>query len=84
MNILSIVLRAKPEQLPAVRNRLAAMPGVDIWHDRNDGRVVFTLEDTERTSAAAAYAGLHQIDGVLNAFLIYQYCDDDPPEEARQ
>jgi periplasmic nitrate reductase NapD len=84
MNISSVVVRANPRKLEAVRTQLAALPGVEICADCNDGRVVVTIEDTPRSSTADAYASLHAIDGVINAALVYQYCDDAFPEEPEQ
>jgi len=84
MNISSVVLRAKPEKLEAVRIQLATMPGVEICADCKDGCVVLTIEDTARGSTADAYASLRDIDGVINASLVYQYCDDAFPEEPEQ
>ena len=84
MNISSIVLRAMPEKLQAVRTQLTAMPGIEICADCTDGRVVLTIEDTANSSTADAYASLHEIDGVINASIVYQYCDDAFPEEPKQ
>jgi len=84
MNISSVVLRANPQKLEAVRAQLAALPGIEICADCDDGRVVLTIEDTPRSSTADAYASLHDIDGVIDASLVYQYCDDAFPEEPEQ
>lgn len=82
MNISSVILRARLEKLASVRNGLAAMPGVEIHADGNDGRLVLTLEDGEGCAPPDIFLRLHQLDGVISASLVYQYCDDGLPQEA--
>jgi periplasmic nitrate reductase NapD len=82
MNISSVILRARPEKLPSVRNGLAAMPGVEIHADGNDGRLVLTIEDGEGYAPPDVFLKLHELDGVICASLVYQYCDDGLPQEA--
>lgn len=82
MNISSVILRARRDKLDGVRRGLAAMPGVEIHADGNDGRLVLTLEDAGSESSAEAFVKLHHMDGVLGASLIYQYSDDGLPQES--
>lgn len=81
MNISSVILRAQPEQLPGVRNGLAAIPGVEIHADGKDGRLVLTIEEGPGCAPTDVFLKLHQLDGVISASLVYQYCDDDLPQE---
>ena len=82
MNISSVILRARPDKLAGVRQSLAAMPGVEIHADGNDGRLVLTLEDSGGESSAENFVKLHCLDGVIGASLVYQYSDDGLPEES--
>lgn len=82
MNISSVILRAQPEKLPGVRDGLAAIPGVEIHADGGDGRLVLTLEDGAGYAPPDVFSKLHQLDGVISASLVYQYCDDGLPQEA--
>jgi nitrate reductase NapD len=85
MNISSVVIRTRPESLAAVRERLAALPGVELHTEAPDGRLVVTVEDTNVATAAETYLGLHNIDGVLGASLVYQYSDDGlEPQELQE
>ena len=85
MNISSVVIRTRPEQLATVRRQLAALPGVELHTETPDGRLVVTVEDTDVASAADTYVSLHNIDGVLGASLVYQYSDDGlEPERENQ
>ena len=82
MNISSVILRARPEALGGVRSSLAAMPGVEIHADGEDGRLVLTIEDGEGYAPTDIFLKLHELDGVISASLVYQYCDDGFPEES--
>ncbi len=82
MNISSVILRARTEKLAGVRNGLAMIPGVEIHADGNDGRLVLIIEDGERYAPPDIFLKLHQLDGVISASLVYQYCDDGLPQEA--
>lgn len=82
MNISSVILRAWPAKIDAVRDGLAAMPGVEIHADGNDGRLVLTIEDGEGYAPAEVFLKLHGLDGVISASLVYQYCDDGLPQES--
>ena len=84
MNISSVILRARPEKLGGVRNGLAAIPGVEIHADGNDGRLVLTIEDGEACAPPDVFRKLHELDGVISASLVYQYCDDGLPQEANK
>ena len=79
--IASVLLRVNPPRLTEVRDALALMPGLEVHAFTEDGRVVLVIEDAPGVSATDTYQGLHAIDGVLSAFLAYQYCDESPLQE---
>jgi len=79
--ISSVLLRARPGKLDCVRAALAAMPGVEIHADPEDGRLVLVVEDAPGVTAVQAYDQLQRIEGVLNASLVYQYCDESYRQE---
>jgi periplasmic nitrate reductase NapD len=82
MNISSVIVRTRPEKLGAVLDGLALIPGVEVHADPGDGRLVLTIEDREGCSTADAFVSMHQLDGVLTASLVYEYCDDDLGQES--
>ena len=82
MDISSVILRARPEKLDGVRKDLSAMPGVEIHADGDDGRLILTIEDGEGYAPPDVFLKLHQLDGVISASLVYQYCDDGLPQES--
>ena len=81
MNISSVVLHSNPRKRARVRAALAQLPGVEIHADPDDGRFILTIEDTSGSAPESIFVQLQQIDGVLNASLVYQYCDDTNPQE---
>lgn len=82
MNISGIVLRARPERAAAVRDSVAALPGVEVHAATGDGRLVLTLEDAGSASAADTFVKLHDIQGVMSVAMIYQYSDESGTQEA--
>lgn len=84
MNISSVVIRTRPEQLETVRGRVAALPGVEVHAATPEGRLVVTLEDTSVATAADTFIRLHNVDGVLGASLVYQYSDDEIGTQEKQ
>ncbi|MCU0836539.1 MAG: chaperone NapD [Chromatiaceae bacterium] len=72
MNICSLVVHARPERVPAVAERLDALPGVEV-HGRGEGRLVITVEDTAETLAADTLAAVNAVNGVISTALIYHY-----------
>lgn len=76
MNISSIVIHARPQDSPGLLGRLAELPGVDVHAALDDGRIVITVEDTPEKAPAETLMNVQNLRGVLNAALIYNYCDE--------
>jgi nitrate reductase NapD len=81
MDICGLIVWARPEMRAGVRRRLAAMSGLQIHADSDNGRFVITLEDTPGRSTAGALLELQALDGVIHAAPVYSYCDDALAEE---
>ncbi len=86
MSILGVVLRARPESLEALRQRLQGLPGLDVALDPGDGRMVLVLEDLpEAQPPVVAADRLGQIaiwPEVLGTSLVYEYSGPDSPAPA--
>jgi nitrate reductase NapD len=76
MNISSVVLRTNPRRLAGVRAALAELPGVEIQADGDNGHFVVTIEDVAGCKPEDTFVKLQQMDHVLIASLVFQYCDD--------
>ena len=81
MNICSLVVHARPERLGAVQADLERMPGVDVHGRSDDGKLVVTAEDMGDAQANDAMMAIQDLDGVINAVLIYHYGGEEPLEE---
>lgn len=79
MNINSLVVRARPERLAQVSGAMATLPGVQVHHCDPAGRLLVTVEGSAGQPAADTILGIHRIDGVLGATLVYQYDDEPAP-----
>lgn len=77
MNISGVIVRARPEKLAAVRERLADIAGVEIHAATDDGRLIVTVEEESDRDLADTVLSLHDVPGVLSASMVYhQYLDE--------
>lgn len=73
MNICGVLVHANPIRIASVISGLEALEGVEV-HDRSqDGRVVVTVEDTERSTALDTLTQIHRLDGIVAAALVYHH-----------
>jgi len=84
MNITSAVVHSAPHSRDVVRAGLAALAGVQIHTETDDGRFIITVEDVPGVSAADTVMRVHQLEGVRFAAMVYQYCDDGLQREETQ
>ncbi len=77
MNISSLVVHTHPQNAAVLQSELANLPGVDIHGANEEGRIVITIEDTPDNSPADTMMNVQNMQGVLSASLIYNYCDDE-------
>lgn len=78
MNLSSILVFTKPDNLQTVQTSLCALPGIEIhYHCQDTGRIIVTQEALDNN---AEMNGLQQIKGipqVTAAEMFYHYVDDD-------
>lgn len=77
MNICGVLVHATPAKFEAIQADLALMDGVEVHHTAAGGRIVVTVEDTERTTALDAMSAIHRLDGIVAASLIYHHFEPD-------
>ena len=77
MNISSIVVHTRQQNAAVLQGELASLSGVDVHGVNEDGRIVITIEDTPDNSPADTLMNVQNMQGVLSASLIYNYCDDE-------
>lgn len=73
MNIVGVLVQAKPESSEQVAASLAQTPGVAIHARTEDHRFVVTIEDLDGVSVPQTLIGLYSVPGVLSAILTYQH-----------
>ncbi|MDU9047911.1 MAG: chaperone NapD [Candidatus Electrothrix sp. Rat3] len=77
MNISGIVVQVSPDKSAAVQKQLGAFSGVELHAvNKEKGSLVITLEDTPGNVPADIMMNIQNIQGVLAASLIYNYCDE--------
>lgn len=82
MNITGILVSALPEQSDAVRDRLGAIPGVEVHAVSPEGRMVVTVERASDREMTDAFDAINKLPGVLSAALVYHH-DEDLVDEPR-
>ncbi|PND37569.1 hypothetical protein C1O66_08555 [Paucibacter aquatile] len=82
MSVLGVVLRMRPEHVSDVSARLATLPGVELTHNPDDGRLVLVMEDCEQISAAAQLGAIALWPDVLGTSLVFEYSGPDAPAPA--
>jgi nitrate reductase NapD len=82
MNICGVLVHAHPQKIDAVAAALTEIPGLEI-HARGDGgRLVVTLEDTERGLALHGVENIHRTPGVVAASLVYHQFEPELAQDA--
>jgi len=76
MNISSIIVQTYPERSTALQGELADLPGVEIHAAKEDGTIIITVEDTPEQVPAKTLMGVQNMQGVLSASMVYNYCDE--------
>jgi nitrate reductase NapD len=76
MNISGIVVQVSPDNSTALQKQLTELPGVEIHAVKEEGSIVITIEDTPDNVPADTLMHVQNIQGVLSASLIYNYCDE--------
>ena len=77
MNIAGVLVHSRPEKVEQVVATLAELPGLELHHRTDDGRLVVTVEDTDTSLASEVLLDLHRQPGVLSATLVYHHFEPD-------
>ncbi len=84
MNLSSLVVHARGDRIPLLRQAMSELPGVEVHAATADGRMVVTVEECAESPLADTLMDLQLMEGVLSISLAYHYCDNDLNEEASQ
>jgi len=76
MNISSIIVQTYPARSASLQGELADYPGVEVHAAKDDGTIIITVEDTPGQAPAKTMMGIQNMQGVLSASMVYNYCDE--------
>ncbi len=81
MNICSVVIHARPENLAAVQANLEHLPGVEVHGGAQEGKLIVTVEDTGDSTMSETVSKFNDVDGVINTVMVYHYGGDEDMDE---
>lgn len=81
MNVCGVLVHANPSRLDDVVAAMQDLDGVEVHQAAPGGRVVVTLEDTDKTLALDTLTAIHRLDGIIAASLVY-HCFEPASEAA--
>ena len=79
MSICSLVVHARPENLPSVSKSLGEMEGVEIHAQDESGKLVVLIDHPDRQVCSKTMMDMATVSGVINTSLIYEYFEDSEP-----
>jgi nitrate reductase NapD len=74
-NICSLVVHARPEQMPSVIDALHVMAGVEIHGRSPQGKIVVTVESADDHALVQTMGRIGELAGVLSTALIFQHSE---------
>ena len=77
MSIYSVIIHTKPENIESVSSALEKIEGVEIHAASDKGKLIVTLDHPDRGYCSDTLMGFHNIPGVLNSSLVYEYFEED-------
>ena len=74
-NICGVVLQTRPDKRASVEMHLKNSKGIEVHGSSDEGRLVVTVESEDKFYVADTIESFKDIDGVLTASMVYQFCD---------
>ncbi len=84
MSIFSLIVHSKPENVEFVSSQLCQMEGVEVHATDERGKLIVSLDHPKREYCSNAIMGFHDIPGVLNSSLVYEYFEEDDLDMDKQ
>ena len=76
MNISGVLVHARPRHIEALTRRLDAIEGIEVHAVTDAGKIVITIEKADDRGMSESVLQLQNLDGVLNASVIYHQFED--------
>jgi nitrate reductase NapD len=80
MHIAGVVVRTRPASVEAVQQRIGKLAGAEVHATSPDGRLVVTVEGSDRRKVTDMIYLLDRLEGVLSASMAYEHSDYDPKQ----
>ncbi len=77
MSIYSVVIHTKPENISSVSAEIEKLKGVELHATSEKGKLVVTVDHHDRAYCSDTLMGFHNIPGVLNSSLVFEYFEED-------
>jgi len=81
MSIYSVVIHTKPENISSVSTALEKLEGVELHATNEKGKLIVTVDHHDRVYCSETLMGFHNIPGVLNSSLVYEYFEEDASQQ---
>ena len=78
MNISSIVVKTRPENLEALKVSLAESGLCDVHFSDELGRIIITVEGDDNADETKKLKAIQHLPHVVSADFSYTYADEDP------
>ena len=80
MNLSSILVFTKPDNMQAVHNRLCALSGIEVHYQCHDtGRLILIQEAPDNDAEMDGLQRIKALPQVTAAEMFYHYVDNDAP-----
>lgn len=73
MHISGVLVHAKPDRLPQIRDSLSHIDGVEIHAGNEEGKLIVTVEREDEGATASVFEQFYQIPGLLSATMVYHH-----------
>ncbi|MBL8288755.1 MAG: chaperone NapD [Rubrivivax sp.] len=85
MNISSLVVHVKAEEVRRVQGALGAIAGVEVHAATEAGHFVVTVDAPDDDAALAIHRQISELPGVMSAALVYHHAEPEPePDSASE
>jgi len=81
MSIYSVVIHTKPENISSVSTALEKIKGVELHATSKLGKLIVTLDHPDRAYCSDTLMGFHNIPGVINSSLVYEFFEEDDKDD---
>ena len=75
INICGVLVHARPDKLDSVETSLKAFDGLEVHEITDDGRLIITLDHSDRHQMMDTINQLNSVEGVLSAAMVYQHSE---------